>query len=223
MLADALGLIDHGEFLGRKDYTGDGTRDVMLYSELETFLGRIHADTQNHIVDLKVNCIGQVSAHMRSPVLPPVILELMIKHRVPVICLHRNPVSQWVSGALAEASGVWNTVETPTHARPKVRIEPAQLHRFIADCAAENALLEKWCADLPVLHLHYEDIFEADPQPFEQVFRSVSELTGFPRAQGWQDVRPIFKKLAHKRMQDNIENYDEIAHLLSDPGTRKHR
>ena len=214
MLADALGLIDHGEFLDRANLPVDGARDVMLWSELQEFLERLHVDKKRHILDLKINYLGQVTKSIRSPILRPVILELMAKHRVPVIRLHRKPVSQWVSGALAEASGIWNTVEAPNSERKKVRIEPAQLRAFIETCEAENAALEEWCSDLSVLHLNYEDIFDADPQPFQKVYKLVSKTTGFPLATGWKEVRPIFKKLAKRKLEDNVENPDEIATFL---------
>ncbi len=216
MLADALGLVDHGEFLDRtnREAPDEIPRDVMLWNELQEFLERLHADEKRHILDLKINYLGQVTKNLRSPILRPVILELIAKHRAPVIRLHRKPVSQWVSGALAESSGVWNALETPDSQPRKVRIEPSALRNFIATSEAENVALENWCADLSVLNLSYEDIFEADPQPFQQVYKLVSQATGFPLAPGWQEVRPLFKKLARKKLEDNIENPDEIATFL---------
>jgi hypothetical protein len=218
MLADALGLIDHGEFLDptNRAASNERPRDVMLWSELQEFLGALHADKKRHIIDLKINYLGQVTKPVRSPILRPVILELMAKHHAPVIRLHRNPLSQWVSGALAEASGVWNTVEESDSLPKKVRIEPSALRDFIATCDAENVALKDWCTDMSVLNVSYEDIFEADPQPFKQTFRLVSQATGFPLAPGWHEVRPLFKKLAKKKLEDNIENYDEIAAFLRD-------
>jgi SAM-dependent methyltransferase/LPS sulfotransferase NodH len=219
VLVQGLMLTEHGEFLDpfSKSPVFHPDDRTASWPRVTALLDRLADDPGHHLLDIKVNSLNTVGQPFRSPILRPAILELFGRHKAPLIRLHRDPVAQWVSGQLASALGVWHLVPGTELPKVKVRIDPFQLRNFLAAVAEEDALLQRWCQDLTVLDLHYEAIFRPEGDDYAPALQAVADLIGCGLKPDWQAVKPRRAKMASYVLADNIENLDEVAHLL--PGS----
>lgn len=219
LVSKALGLESHGEILdpGSRSPAISETERVATWPKLSAFLQKLHEDEALHLLDIKVSSLNAVSEPFRSPILPPRIIALLQQHKSKVIRLHRHPTAQWVSGLIAEKTGVWHQLSKAEAITEKVRIDPFALENFLITCAKEDALLAEWLDGLPVLHLPYDRVFANAGFP-ETVLQVASFLGRAPRPD-WEFVQPDNQKIAKPSLAENIENLSDVACYLPLPET----
>ncbi len=214
LLHKGLDLRFHGEILdpranGPAISASEGTA---TWPRVEAFLRQLHEDSAFHLIDTKVNSLYAVGQPFRSPVLPPPLFDLFRQHQSKIIRLHRHPAAQWISGLIATQAGVWHQRGTKRVAVGKVRVDPVTLETFLRTSAAEDALLAGWLDGLAPLDLHYEQIFGQDD--YSATVEQVSAFVGCALRSGWRSARPGLHKIANPSLANNIENIDEVGHLL---------
>jgi SAM-dependent methyltransferase len=217
LLEQALEITPQGEALDplNRSPAVDPAGGVVTFRLLDAYLGRLAADRNLHLVDIKVNSLWSVGKTFHSPSLPPPLIGLLARDRAKVIRLHRHPVDQWISGLVADALGVWHTSTPLSQPIPKVRVDPTQLSHFLDSCRAEDELLARWLDGLQVLNLTYDQVF--GPEGYPLTVTRVADFLGAAKRPNWQTAQPRHRKIARRNSADNVGNLAEIRHLMPIP------
>jgi hypothetical protein len=163
-------------------------------------------------LDVKYNSTHHLNGFWHSISDPPILIERAKHLRLPVIHLVRkNLLRAFISGKLAEANKVWHATRTDEITIIKMAIVSHQLTNYIRTGTEEINLIAEFLARCErLLCLEYSLLFDQHgilPRTALQLqdFLGIDEITL---------IKPNFVKQVEGRLEDIIENYDEIYRLL---------
>ncbi len=221
LFSSSLKLVCTGEFLGpdtHHEYSLSSLTDtsdcLRLADVVRKFADRLAADERHYLLDVKFNSLGFVTPPFRSFLLRPWLLDLFEEFSSKIIWIDRNPVHQWVSGALAAANQVWHASSPADIKVKKVAIDVRELQDFIENSQAEDRRMQEWLKRFSVLKMSYDEIF--GKKEFKDTIHAVAEFLNVERLPGWDSARPATVKQASLDLSETVSNFEDIAPFLPD-------
>ncbi|QEC69589.1 sulfotransferase [Panacibacter ginsenosidivorans] len=136
----------------------------------------------------------------------PGMIEYIKKNDIKVILLLReNLLKNTLSDLRARDTGVYHNSGNVAEKLPKFNVDIPQLEKKMEEIAGIQKELENVTSSMNTLKITYED--------FENWDATISKVLNFINVENIQ-LPPVSKKLNPDKLEDMIENYDEMAAWL---------
>ena len=185
-----------------------------LADAVSLFMDMIHEKAGGRIVlaDIKLNQLYIGEGWFHQTTAPPRMFYGLADKSKLIFLRRRNLVRALVSGLLATKTGVWHTKHEDTDTSDPVKIT-IDIDNFMSQLThLDRGLAEAdcWLNAYPdtVHRVFYEDLFDANTLACNAAtFDAIATFAGIGKAIEW---RPSQKKIGMNRLEDIIENFDEL-------------
>lgn len=170
-----------------------------MWMNLKSFLSRFFtAKNGEHAKGFKL-------MHFQTAYLPGII-DYIKKNDVKVILLLReNLLKNTLSDLRARHTGIYHNSGKTTEKLPKFHVDTAVLGKKMAEINSINKQLEQTTASMDRLKIAYED--------FDNWDATMSKILNFINVKDIP-LTPVSKKLNPSKLEDMIDNYDEMKNWL---------
>lgn len=196
---------DKGELLNTSYEACDHFKDYII--------DLLNEDMIN-IVDIKYNSLSAFSPPFYTMSGTPWILDFLSRIPVPIIHLKRNLIDCYISGKLAEKSGVYHTSDENKIRKSTITVDTQSLTNFYQESLLENRAIERffnrygfYCS------LDYEKCFSDDGSASNYAIDSVSNLLKLDLST--LDRKSKLLKQTSLNLREKIDNVEEVLYCLS--------
>lgn len=170
-----------------------------MWMNLKSFLSRFFtAKNGEHAKGFKL-------MHFQTAYLPGII-DYIKKNDVKVILLLReNLLKNTLSDLRARHTGIYHNSGKTTEKLPKFHVDTAVLGKKMAEINSINKQLEQITASMDRLKIAYED--------FDNWDATISKILNFINVKDIP-LAPVSKKLNPSKLEDMIDNYNEMKNWL---------
>lgn len=170
-----------------------------MWMNLKSFLNRFFTPKKGE------KARGFKLMHFQTAYLPGII-DYLKKNDVKVILLLReNLLKNTLSDLRARHTGVYHNSGASTEKLPKFKVDVETLGKKMAEIDTFNKQLEHVTADMNRLKVTYEE--------FDNWDATMQKVLNFINVSG-KSIAPVSKKLNPDKLEDMIENYDEMKAWL---------
>lgn len=167
-------------------------------------------------LSINYNTLHSINGYWQNIYDPPHLIAIIMLKRYHVVHLvRRNVLAAAVSEMRARLTGVWHIKQgdlRPSAADERIVIDPRSLVRQLRARKLEIDLVEDAFREYErCLTLEYENLFDRAAWPRECELDSLAEFLGLdPPIRSHSE----YSITRNHRLQDSIENYDEISQVL---------
>jgi hypothetical protein len=145
--------------------------------------------------------------HFQTAYLPGIVDYIKKKDVKVILLLRENLLKNTLSDLRARHTGIYHNSGTSTEKLPKFRVDIEMLGKKMAEIASINKQLEQTTAAMNRLKITYEE--------FDSWDITMSKVLNFINVKDIP-ISPVSKKLNPDKLEDMIENYEEMKHWLQE-------
>lgn len=167
-----------------------------------------------NIIDIKYNSLSAFSSPFYTISGTPWILDFLSRIPVPMIHLKRNLIDCYVSGKLAEQSGIYHTSDESNIRKSSITVDTKSLINFYKEALLENRVIEKFF-DGYGFHcsLNYEKCFSDDGKVSNYAIDSISNLLKLDLSM--LDRKSKILKQTSSQLREKVDNIEDVVYCLS--------
>lgn len=183
-------------------------------NHFKDYIGDLLAENSINIIDIKYNSLSALSPPFYSISGTPWILDYLSRIPVPIIHLKRNLIDCYVSGKIAEKSGVYHTSDQNDIKKSTITVDTKSLINFYKESLLENRIVDNFFGKYGFsCSIDYENCFCDDGSASDYAIDSISNLLKLDLS-GLERKSKLLKQTSYN-LSEKIDNVEEVLYCLS--------